>query len=95
VTAMAVLSANCSRMGLLRIAGLLLLNALTTIALSSPDQEQQNARIFKAALENDPDEIKAAVDAGAQINFVVEARGGQGPLMAACLSGDILSDPST
>jgi hypothetical protein len=70
------------------VAAAVLLGTLAVSALTAEEQGVQNVRIFKAALEDDIVTIQAAFKDGAQLDFVVEQRGGQGPLMAACLSGE-------
>ncbi|KAJ1493652.1 hypothetical protein T484DRAFT_1767588 [Baffinella frigidus] len=68
-------------------AAVVLCAVSVSAALTADEQGQQNARIFKAATEDDPIEIQAAFKDGAQLDFVFQQRGGQGPLMAACLGG--------
>ena len=70
------------------VAAAVLLGALAVSAITAEEQAQHNSRIFKAAVEDDVVQIQAAFKAGAQLDFVVEQRGGQGPLMAACLGGE-------
>lgn len=57
--------------------------------LEIKEQEKQNLRLLHAAaVKEDTEEVKRALQDGAQINAIIQKSGKRTALMAACLSGN-------